>query len=511
MKKKTVLFSILLMFLGWSAILDASAQKRTVTGKVTDAETGELLPGVTVRIKGTMQGTVTLSNGTFTLEEGTSSDVLVFSFIGYKSKEVPIENNSIINVALGYDVLGLEEVVVIGYGQIKKEDATGSLVAVSVDDFNQGAISSPQDLLIGKTSGVQITPGSGAPGSKATIRIRGGASMSASNEPLFVIDGVPVESDDINGISNPLATINPDDIETFTVLKDASSTAIYGSRASNGVIIITTKKGKEGQPFSVSYSGEFSVSTANKRLDVYDAEGYKAMVEDLYGAGSVQAQALGDANTDWQDEIYSAAIGTDHNLSFSGGLKSLPYRLSLGFNSQDGVLKTSNIERKSVNLNLTPQFFDNHLKASLSAKGSLVNNTFANEDAIGSAIGFDPTHPVYSGNNEWGGYWQWIGTNGIPLQFTPDNPVSLLNQRDDQSDVYRAIVNLSLDYKLHFFPDLSAVVNVGFDISDSDGERYVSPDASWMYQNEEIKGEMHLYDQRKENKLLDSYLKYFST
>ncbi len=503
------------LFLITSSLL---AQEMTITGVVSDASTGDVLPGVTVAIKNTTTGTITTPDGNYTLSVN-SGDALIFSFIGYTTEEVAITNQKTLNVALQPDVIGMDEVVVIGYGTVKKEDATGSVVAVKSEDFNQGAIASPQDLLVGKTSGVQITSSGGEPGAETTIRIRGGASLSANNDPLFVIDGVSVASDGVMGMSNPLATINPDDIETFTVLKDASATAIYGSRASNGVIIITTKKGSKGQPFSVTYSGKFSVGFNTDKVDVYDAAEYKELINNLYGTESdnpipAAISALGDSNTDWQDEIYKTAFGQDHNLSFQGGLTSLPYRFSYGYNNQDGVLKTSNIERHSMNLNLTPSFLDNHLKASLSAKGSYVKNTFANKDAIGAAIGMDPTHPVYntysnSNGEQWGGYWEWIDpSTDTPLAFAPRNPLAMLNMRDDQSKVYRAIVNLSLDYKFHFLPEMSAVVNLGLDYSDSDQDRTISPDAASEYEDEDIRGQLFWEDQEKTNQVLDAYLKY---
>ncbi|WP_439184097.1 SusC/RagA family TonB-linked outer membrane protein [Carboxylicivirga taeanensis] len=517
MKRQSNLFKLLFIIVALFSFSALYAQQMTVSGTVTDAADGMPLPGVTVAVKGTTTGTITMPDGQFTLNV-ENGQTLVFSFIGYKSQEV-VASNTTINIALEEDVIGMEEVVVIGYGSVKKEDATGSVIAVSADDFNQGAIASPQDLIVGKTSGVQITSAGGAPGAGSTIRIRGGASLSANNEPLFVIDGVPVASDDINGISNPLATINPDDIETFTVLKDASATAIYGSRASNGVIIVTTKKGSKGQPFSVNYSGKFSVGTANDRVSVYGANKYRELVESLYGPDSdnptpAAIEALGTANTDWQDEIYQTAFGQDHNVSIQGGLDFMPYRFSYGYNNQDGVLKTSNIERHSLSLNLNPTFFDNHLKTTLNAKGSFVNNSFANEGAIGAAVGMDPTQPVYKfygheNGEQWGGYFQWIDpATGVPRQFAPRNPLALLEQQTDYSDVQRAIVNLSLDYKFHFLPEMNAVVNLGIDHSDSEGDRVVSPDSGAEYESAEIRGVKAYYDQQKTNKVLDMYLKY---
>jgi len=511
MMKSFSLNKVLLLFAGLFIMTSQIwAQQKSVTGIVTDANTGEVLPGVTVVIKNTTTGTITMPDGVYNIN-ANQGDALIFSFIGYLSQEQMVGAQNTINVALKPDVIGVEEVVVIGYGSVKKDDATGSIVAISTEDFNQGAISSPQDLLVGKMSGVQITSSGGAPGAGSTIRIRGGASLSATNDPLFVIDGVPVSSDDIDGVDNPLATINPDDIETFTVLKDASATAIYGSRASNGVIIITTKKGTKGQKLSVNYSGKFSVSTVSNLIDVYGASEYKKMVEDLYGTSSAAYAALGAANTDWQKEIYKSAFGQDHNISFDGGIEDLPYRISYGYNNQDGVLKTSNIERHTLSLNLTPTYLDGYLKTSLSAKTSIIKNRFANTDAIGAALGFDPTHPVkntYTGDEQWGGYWQWVDENEDPLDFAPNNPLALLEQENDRSTVKRAIVNLSLDYKFPILPEMSAVANLGMDYSKSEGKRSTSPNASWLYESDDIRGEKAIYDQEKTNQVLDFYLKY---
>lgn len=510
--------NVLLMALGLLLSNFAWSQVVSISGKVTDGESGEPLPGVTVLVQGTTIGTITNFDGDYTLKVETGVTVQ-YSYIGYKTSELVISNATTLNVKLFVDTEKLEEVVVIGYGTVKKGDATGSVTAISSDDFNKGATTSPQDLLVGKTSGMQITTDGGKPGAGATIRIRGGASLSASNDPLFVIDGVPVSSDGVMGLSNPLSSINPDDIETMTVLKDASATAIYGSRASNGVIIVTTKAGKKGQPFSVQYSGKFSVGTISDRINVYDANEYRDIINNLYGPASSNPNpdaiaALGDANTDWQDEIYQTAIGNDHNVSVQGGLDFLPYRLSYGYNNQTGVLKTSKLERHSVSLNLTPSFFDGHLKTAMNAKGSFVKNRFADQGAVGAAIGMDPTHPVYNSydyanGEQWGGYWQWIDpSTGTPLQFTPSNPVALLEQRNDQSKVNRAIVNLSLDYKFHFLPEMSAVVNMGIDYSDGKQDRTISPDASWVYENETIRGQFFHENQTKSNKVLDAYLKY---
>lgn len=302
--KQSYFFKILFVFLSWSVFISASAQERTVTGKVTDAESGESLPGVTVIIQGTQQGAITMPDGTYSLQ-AAADDVLVFSFLGYVTEEIPVGNQSVINVTLEDQVMGLDEVVVIGYGQVKKEDATGSVTAIQADEINRGAPVTPEELLTGKTAGVNITSAGGMPGSGSTIRIRGGSSLSASNDPLIVIDGVPVDNEEISGMGNPLSTINPNDIETFTVLKDASATAIYGSRASNGVIIITTKKGTRGAPLRLSYNGYATVNTIDKTVNVLSADRFREIVNEKAPGG---VSALGNANTDWQDEIFRTSF-----------------------------------------------------------------------------------------------------------------------------------------------------------------------------------------------------------
>ncbi|ANQ47996.2 TonB-dependent receptor [Flammeovirga sp. MY04] len=493
--------------------LVAFAQERSVSGTVVD-ENGDPLPGVAVLVKGTTKGGTTDFDGKFKITLADGEDVLVVSYIGYKAQEVTVGTSTNIDVAMEVDAEQLEEVVVIGYGSVKKEDATGSVQAITAEDMNKGAITSPQDLMIGKTAGIQITTSGGAPGANSTIRIRGGASMSANNEPLIVIDGVPVASDGISGMANPLATVNPDDIETFTVLKDASATAIYGSRASNGVIIITTKTGKGDQKLRVDYSSKYSVGFTSNRLKVYNASEYKDLINNTLHSTDTELDqaaraALGDADVDWQNEIYAPAFGMDQNFSFSGGVKNLPYRLSVGYNTQDGVLKSDNIQRTSIGLSLTPKFFDDHLKVNFNAKGTYVENNFANQGAIGGAISFDPTHPIRSGSEAWGGYWQWLDPDtGKPLAFTPVNPVAQLEQVSDRSYVKRGIANLSLDYKFHFLPDLSANMNLGIDASNSNGNKITSPDASWVYQTDEIRGEREVYNQEKRNTVFDFYLKY---
>lgn len=481
------------------------AQLKTVTGKVADAKNGELLPGVTIVVKGTTIGTITNFDGNFSInvEEGQT---LAFSFIGYASQEIVVGSANVINVQLVQSVESLDEVVVIGYGQVKKQDATGSVTAISSDDFNMGAITSPQELVSGKIAGVQITTGGGAPGEGATIRIRGGSSLSASNDPLFVIDGVPVDNDGISGMRNPLSTIHPSDIETFTVLKDASATAIYGSRASNGVIIITTKKGRKGAGLQIAYNGFYSLSAKSGEIDVLSADEFRKVVIEEKGEGSNAAALLGTANTNWQEQIYQPAFSTDQNVSLTGNIKEMPFRASAGYTNENGILKTSGMERGTASVGFNPSFFDSHLRFNLNLKGMLIKNNFANQGAIGSAVNFDPTKPVNSGSDKYGGYYTWLQPNGDPNTLAPSNPLALLMLHDDESNVKRSIGNLQTDYRFAFLPELNATLNLGYDISQSEGTVMDTNDAPWTIGNGG--GYLRKYTQDKKNTLLDFYLNY---
>jgi iron complex outermembrane receptor protein len=499
-KLKVLLFmsAIIISTTGYS-------QVKTISGKVTDAGNGEMLPGVSVVVKGTTKGTATNFDGDYKIDV-EANQTLIFSFIGYTSQEIVVGSENVINVKLALSVESLEEVVVIGYGQVKKEDATGSVTAISSDDFNVTAMSSPIGLVSGKIAGVQITTGGGAPGEGATIRIRGGSSLSASNDPLIVVDGVPVDNDGVSGMRSPLSTIHPSDIETFTVLKDASATAIYGSRASNGVIIITTKKGRKGTGLQVGYNGYTSLSVKSGEVDVLSPDEFRSLVIEEKGENSNAAKLLGTANTNWQDEIYESAISIDHNISLTGNVKDMPFRASVGYTNENGILKTSGMERGTATLGFNPSFFDSHLRFNLNLKGMLVRNEFANQGAIGSAVSFDPTKPVYSGSNKYGGYYTWLQPNGDPNTLAPNNPMAMLMMHNDVSNVKRSIGNLQTDYRFHFLPELNATLNLGYDISHSEGTITEPMDAPWTFGNGG--GYYSNYTQDKENTLLDFYLNY---
>ncbi len=519
-------FKILKMKATWFFLfalltLSVSAQEKSITGRVTDSATNEGLIGVTVLIEGTYTGTVTDTEGKFAVKVASGAN-LVFSFIGYQPQTVAVGQQANLNVALKTELKGLDEVVVIGYGTVKKSDATGAVSTVSSKDFNKGAITSPQDLILGKSAGTVITSNNGAPGSGSTIRIRGGSSMSASNDPLIIIDGFPVSNSGISGLANPLSTINPNDIETFTVLKDASATAIYGSRASNGVILITTKKGSVGGAMKVDYNGLVSVNTVPAYMDVLSGDEFRTLSLDLatrsqVGLSMGALTRLGSSNTDWQKEIFRNAITHDHNLSLTGGMKKTPYRVSLGYTDQDGILKTTNMERSTLAVGLDPKFFDDHLKVSINLKGSYTNQNFGDAGAVGSAVAFDPTQAVMNGNTKFGGYYTWVNLsdllpngsmnpNGGPNPIGVSNPVALLNQTDNKSAVQRSIGNAQFDYKFHFLPELRANMNLGYDYFTTTGHNNAPNNAAFTFRNGI--GRLNDYTQAGKSQLFDFYLNY---
>ena len=470
---------LIAMMLGMLLSVQAFAQSLTVTGVVKD-NMGEAVIGANVVVKGTTNGTITDFDGNFTLT-ANKGDIIVISFIGYQPQELPAAAN--MNVILKDDSQLLDDVVVIGYGTVKKDDATGSVTAIKPDKISKGITTSPQDMITGKIAGVNVVSTGGTPGAGATIRVRGGSSLNASNDPLIVIDGLAMDNDGVKGMSNPLSLVNPNDIETFTVLKDASATAIYGSRASNGVIIITTKKGSAGSAPKVSYDGNVSFGKLRSKLDVMTGDEYREYVTNLYGEEKLPHE-LGTANTDWQDEIYRTAISHDHNITISGGLKNMPYRVSLSYTNQNGIIKTSNFERFTASVNLAPAFFDNYLKFNINAKSMVAWNQYADGGVVGSAITMDPTRPVYDNStNVFGGYYQWSTKaefNNPDWLLTknslaPQNPVALLDLKDDQAKSKSFIGNIEVDYKFHFLPDLRIHANLGADYSEGRQTTIISP------------------------------------
>ncbi|HBR11996.1 MAG TPA: SusC/RagA family protein [Chryseobacterium sp.] len=401
----------------------------------------------------------------------------------------------------------IEQVVLIGYGKQKKTDVTGSITSVTAKDFNSGA-TSPAQLIQGKTPGVQITNNSGAPGAGSSIRVRGISSLTGNNSPLIVIDGVPQDFNAVSGASDPLSLINPNDIQSFDILKDASAAAIYGNRASNGVILITTKQGSAGK-LKIGFSTLASISTKMGDVDVLSADEFRSFVLNSNAPQSYKNR-LGTASTNWQDQIYQKAWGTDNNISLSGGIKGLPYRLSLGYNEQNGIVKTNNFRRTSLGLNLNPKFFDNHLTVNINGKGTFTDNRFPAEGVIGSATYFDPTQPIYSGNSNLGGYYEWLTadpSNPINVNATA-NPLGMLAATRDVSSIWRGLGNVQLDYKFHFLPDLHFNVNAGIDYTKSEGAKTVSGAYKIGYND---KGTYREYSQERKNKLLETYLNYVKT
>ena len=518
--KKIYLMKLMLSCIFLMSAIIASAQTGSLSGRVTD-ETNQPLPGASVSLQGTDLSTSTDVNGYFKLNKvpaGTAT--LIVRFVGYTLSErtVTVGDSEVTsNFNLVPSAESLSEVVIVGYGTQRKADVTGSIATLTTKDFTKGQITTPEQLIAGKVAGVQITSNSGAPGSGSTIRIRGGASLNASNDPLIVIDGVPIDNNSISGSPNGLSLINPNDIESMNILKDASAAAIYGSRASNGVILITTKKGLTGKP-QLSFNSNFSVGKTGDKVDVLSADEFRTLVGSSTSPLATPAlkALVGSANTDWQDEIYQSAVSSDNNLSLTGSTKNLPYRISFGHLSQDGALATGNLERTSLSINLNPRFFNDQLNVKVNLKGSLSESRFANEGAIGAAASFDPTQPVQSGNGNYGGYWEWLdaGAETGLRALSPKNPLGLLNQRDNSGNVGRSIGNIQLDYALPFLKELKANLNVGYDISEGKGNILIPGSAASSYMRFKDdngifrSGEYSRYQQKKTNKLFDFYLNY---
>ncbi len=521
---KSMLLSAILLFCGSLTIF---AQSGVVTGKVFDVLDGTTLPGATVVIKGTTTGTSTDMDGEYSITVDPNTTIVV-SYVGYTSQEIVVSPGTTVNVAMESESMGLEEVLVIGYGTQKKDDATGAVTAISSKEFNQGQIVSSTSLIAGKVAGVQVVNGGGAPGEGNTIRIRGGSSLSALNDPLIVVDGVAMNSDGLNGARNPLNNINPNDIESFNVLKDASATAIYGSRASNGVIIITTKKGKTGQPLQFTYDGKFSVFTPTRTIDVLSPEEFRTELNRAVDEGRIAGAALdllddNGVETDWQDQIYETAFGQDHYLSAKGATSFMPYRVSVGYTNQDGILLNDNFTRFTGGFSLDPRFLKDHLTISLNGQFGYTKNRFADRGAISGALQFDPTKPVTSDavynppipdsdgqvdETNYGGYWAWVQSNGAPVDQATTNPVALLNLREDNSQVRSFVGSARFDYKLHPLPELKFTLNLGTDRSWSDGNVQVPYYAAWEYDARNGGGVNNNYNQERLNDLLDFYITY---
>jgi TonB-linked SusC/RagA family outer membrane protein len=485
----------------------------TLTGRVVDAR-GEGIPGVTVVVAGTTLGASTDATGTYTIANVPAGpQTLVYSSVGMSTTRVSVtvldgQTTPVPPTTLSDSATQLNEAVVVGYGTARRQDVTGSVSTVTTKDFVKGQVTSPEQLVQGKVAGVQITTNGGAPGEASVIRIRGGSSLNASNDPLIVIDGVPVDNQGINGAGNPLSLVNPQDIESFTVLKDASATAIYGSRASNGVILITTKKGLEGENMRVNISSQVSRSENYGKVEVLSGDAYRTLMNNAIIQGTVpgsNAAYLGSANTDWQDAIYQTAWTTDNSVSLTGSVKHLPYRVSLGYLDQDGTLRTGNMKRNSASIGLSPKLLDKHLRIDVNLKGTWADFRFADQGAIGGAVRFNPTQPISNdGPTGFNGYYEWRD-GVIPNPLTDRNPLARLNDKRDRSTVLRSIGNVQFDYQLHFLPDLHANLNLGYDRSRSAGTVFVAAASSIDYTTQ---GQNNVYRQEKDNELLEAYLNY---
>ncbi|MCR5181153.1 MAG: TonB-dependent receptor [Bacteroidaceae bacterium] len=510
--KNRISLRILALLCGLFISLGAFAQV-AVKGHVKD-DTGEPVFGATVRVVGQQGGTSTDFDGNFSISAPQGGQISI-SFMGFQTVTVPVRPT--INVTLQEDAKVLEDVVVIGYGTVKKTDLTGSVVALKPETKNKGIVLNAQDMLQGKVAGLSVTSDGGDPNGGSTLRIRGGASLNASSDPLYVIDGVIMDNASTTGMSNPLSMVNPQDIESFNILKDASATAIYGSRGSNGVIIITTKKGRKGQKMALSYNGSVTMSTSQKTIDVMTGDEFRNFVTNLFGSGSTEAGLLGTANTDWQKEIYRTAISHDHNISVQGAAGFLPYRVSVGYTDQQGILKTSDYKRVTGSVNLNPSFLDDHLTLNISAKGMYSRPTHPDRSAIGNALTFDPSQSVMDWSSadatNWAGYFEWPGSaaaygdptwTNVKNNLAPGNPVALLDLNNTHSDVRSFIGNAELVYKVHGFEDLSAHVNVSGDFTYGKSTNDVSPasPANMYY------GSYGWNDMQKKNTSLNAYAQY---
>jgi len=496
--------------------LSSVAQTITVNGHVAD-EQGEDLIGATILEKGTSNGTAADIDGNFRIPVPANA-VLTVSYVGYDPMDVPVNGRTELNIVMKENATMLAETVVIGYGSVKKSDATGSVALVTPDAVEAGISTSAQDLLVGASPGVVVTPDGGKPDGAANIRIRGGASLSASNDPLIVLDGVPLSNDGVQGMANPLAMIAPDNIESMTILKDASATAIYGSRASNGVIIITTKKGKSGKP-QVNFSANFAVNTPRKKWDVLSADRFASLIREHWGEDSEAAAQLGNASTNWQDKVLRTSFNQEYSLSVGGKAGFLPYRVSASYTMNNGILKDSQMQRVTAGFNLNPEFFGGLLKIQANVKGYYMRNQFSNEGAVGAAIAFDPTQPVYSniesGNEQFPYFYNGYTSittdryNSWNINGTV-NPLAVIKDRHDVANVFRSNGNFQVDYALHFLPELHLNLNLGYDVSRSFENINIAQNSptSW---NQDVKNgaasNYHVYEMRR-NTLLDFYLNY---
>lgn len=530
MTRKAWIVAVMVLCFSFPAL----AQTITVTGTVTDA-TGEPLIGASVIAKGTSVGAATDFDGNYSLSVDPKATLIV-SYVGYDTQEIPVDGRTNINVVLKENSVMLNEVVAIGYGSVKKSDATGAVSAIKPSEVQAGLATSAQDLLVGRSPGVVVTTNGGQPEGGASIQIRGDASLSASNEPLIVIDGVPMDTKGTLGSSNPMSLVNPENIESMTILKDASATAIFGSRASNGVIIITTKKGSSGAPV-VNFAANMYINTPRNYVDMMNASEFSSFILNRYGEGSSQANALGNASTDWQKEVLRTTVSSDYNLSVGGTYKVLPYRVSVSYTNNNGIVNTTKMDRATVGINLSPKFFDGLLSVNANVRGAYINNRFFDGSALGASVSFNPTLPVYAPEgNVFNNYTTYVGTRvarptdaGSSINTIQTlNPVSLINEYNSSSKVYQSIGNLQLDLAMPFLRELHANLNLGYDLSRSNvnniwaanspmswknGSDLLLPDpdnpAVMKIQNvKDGEGRYFHEHQVKANLLLDFYLNY---
>lgn len=518
MNRLSNLSIVMTMFLTLLTAMSYAQSGMVISGKVVDTQNQPIV-GATVIEVSTSNGTTTNLDGEFSLPVAASNSLVSISYLGYIDQEIQASAASGV-ITLQEDAQSIDDVVVIGYGTVKKSDLSGSVVAIKAEDMNRGAITSPQELMQGKVAGLAVTSGDGAPGSGSTIRIRSGASLNASNDPLIVVDGVPVSNDAAPGTPNALATINPNDIETMTVLKDASATAIYGSRASNGVIIITTKKGSS-DGLKISYNSTYSLKNPYKRVDVMSGDEFRAAVESQYAAGT----DLGDSarellaiypttSTDWQDAIYQNGFSVDQNVALAGKAGWLPYRVSLGYYNERGTLKTSQYERYTGSVNLSPKFLDNHLSVDVNFKATLNNNTYADSGAVGAAVYYDPTKPIYA-NDAYGynGYFNHTSnatTSPTPNTLSSENPLSLLYDVANSGSTTRTLGNIQIDYKIHGLEELRLNVNAGMDYAKTTGDSYVASGSFQAAKDGTFTniGQGGSWDNVRKNQVLDLYADY---
>jgi len=534
---KTIYKKLLFLFL----LLPFSVlAQSTLTGTVADVATGQPIPGVNVNVQGAPGGSSTDFDGKFQLSNLKNGDKILVSFIGYKTSTVVFNGQKTISISLEEDTNQLKEVVVqVGYGTVKKKDATGAVTVLSANQLNKGPVGSADQLLVGRASGVRITTDGGMPDANPNIRIRGGSSLSGNNNPLIIIDGVPIDNTNPAGISNPLTLINPNDIDSFTILKDASATAIYGSRASNGVIIVTTKKGVSGAP-KFTFSSNITIGKVNNPVDMMTGTQFTSFMQKYHpdytnllgvpdGSGALDNPATPQIegrklyNTDWQDLIYRTSFSSDNNFSARANLfGKIPFRASVGYAKNEGVVRTNDLERYTGSIKLSPVLLDNHLKIDVNAKGISVKKNAIDADAvIGSALGMDPTKPAYadpnSPNNIFGGYYQLLNTNNSINGS--QNPLAILNQRSRPEEVQKLLGNIELDYKMPFLESLRAVVNGGIEASKSKIRESYTDNALQTYKIDNSAtttpptyvfnpGLNFAEDQTVTNKTLDAYFVY---